>query len=292
MTYPALINGFLINGDEGGDYLEGIELAMAGMPTAMGALVVGGVVAIELGNPKAGPTIAIEGIDLASTETDHVLVFNVNLIFEGLDLATTGSHVARLTINHVGAHALELGDVAVTNGTDVNIALAGLDLARSTFHALQAGTILPGNATLQTISARPMELGAIALAPGQMTVTAGGGLPMEVGMPGTRIGLLASSTHAMEMGDPGPVRIAITAGGASALQLGSPSTIMSISIEGIDLARASQHSVRTAGITLQDIGGMHALELGEPGQATRSIRAHQYFPLELGTHAIARGNAC
>lgn len=291
MTYPVLINGALINGDAEGGETEGIDLVLAGVPRALGAMVVGGVVALELGTPKAGDSIAPEGIDLVAHETDNVLVFNVDLTPEGLELATTGSHVARLTINHVGAHALELGDHAARIGTDVEARPAGIDLVRGSLHTLQAGPVVPSNTTLLAAGARPLELGALSIGLGAITITAGGAHALDVGAPGLGLGLQVAGVHAMEPGDPGTVRLAITTASGLPMELGVPHTATALSIEGIDLARVGQHATRLAAITLT-AGGYLPMEVGEPGQSIQSLRARQHFPMALGQPSISRGNAC
>lgn len=292
MTYPSLIGQTLINGGGDEDGLDGIDLVTASIHTVTGFLgAVGGVVALEMGDTTAGPIVPLDGIELAGTGAGHVLVYNIAVDLAGIDLVASGLHTARMTINHVSAVALEMGDIQARNGTDMEIGLTGIELARHGFHGFQAGAILPGDARLQVPSYRPLEVGDIEASLGPITIVAGGQHALEVGEIGARITLQAGGIEALEVGDIGPVQLGIMALGAVALEMGDIASSLAVPLDGIDLGRHGAHAVQIAALALQ-AGGIYALEVGDLGAPTMSIRARQAFALEMGDIAVHRGNAC
>jgi hypothetical protein len=292
VTYPSLIGQTFINGAGDDDGLEGIDLVIGGQPTATGFLgAIGGAVALEMGDVTIGPIVPLEGIDLASTGAGHVLVYNMAIDLDGIDLVSHGTPVARMTINHVGAVALEVGDIVARNGTDMVIGLTGIELVRAGFHSFQTGAILPGDARLQVPSYRALEVGDIEASLGPITITAGGQHALEVGDIGARIALQAGGIEALEVGDIGPVQLGVMALGTVALEMGDIASSLAIPLDGIDLGRHGAHAVKIAALALQ-AGGIYALEVGDLGAPTISIRARQAFALEMGDIAVSRGNAC
>lgn len=290
MSY-TLINGAAINAGMSAG-LQGIELVTAGQPTATGALAVAGLVALEMGDTSAGTVTPLVGIELVSTGAGTALVYNMAIDLDGIDLVTAGPTIFKMAISRPGVVALEMGDTQAINGTDMAIGLTGIELARHPFHGFQVGAVVPGNATLLAPSYRPLEVGDIEASLGPITITAGGAHALEMGDIGpVSIGLQAAGAVALEMGDLGPVRLGLLAQGATALEMGDITSRLAIPLDGIALGRHGLHSVALARLTLQ-AGGIHALEMGDLGNPTVSIRARQHFALEMGDITVDRGNAC
>lgn len=292
MSY-TLINGAPINGDGGGDIAlapAGIDLLNAGVHSAVGGTVAGDAQPLELGEHSAFFAYQPAGLDLVTYEP-HIGFHDIPLTPPGLDLVTHEPHSIVVAPVAGDAQPLELGDWRLQIGQDIDLTPAGLDLVRYSFHTAVVGAILPGNGSTIAGNARPMEVGSPALVPAAAETTAGAAQPLELGSHAIGVALVAGEAQPMEMGAPGPLGYSTFAGAAQPLQLGAHYIGIQITVPGLDLLSYGVHQIVT-GPTSTVAGEAQPLELGQPGALGYGTITRQAFPLELGSHAISRGNAC
>ncbi|MDH4418909.1 MAG: hypothetical protein QE485_16995 [Acidovorax sp.] len=224
----------------------------------------------------------INGAEINGTDSDGVQT-------EGIELVTAGVPALALALDAGGAQPLELGDHVFQIGFNAAPSPAGLDLVHTGLHSVFMGQ--PGaDVTLFAPGARVLELGGLAVDAGGITVDAGSAQPLELGGPGFGVAGLASGAHVLELGEADAGFIA-EASDAVALEFGLSVVRFRLAPNGIELGRSGTHTLVASGV-LVETDGVHALELGDPGQPRFTAFSRQAFPLEMGHHAASRGSAC
>lgn len=289
--YPT-INGAGINGEEGGDITllpPGLDLLAAGVHAAVGSTVAGGGDPLELCAPLLQFAIAPPGLDLVDAGT-HIGLHDMDLAPPGLELVVHGA--PSMVVNPVAGDAepLEIGAQALQIGVPIHVMPVGLDLVYAGLHVASVSGVLPSDKTAVAGNARPLELGAPAVAPGPAFSTAGGAQPVEFGVVSLGVALIAGAAEPLELGAPG-TGLALAAGGAQPLELGAPMWSIGFTAHGMDLVVAGVHRVAMDD-TFTVAGDAAPLELGLHGPLGYAAITRQHFPLSLGAPSIHRGTTC
>jgi hypothetical protein len=293
----AAINALLING-EGGDSGRDVQLKVQGLDlVAHGSsqLVVQvqtaeGELALEFGAASVAATLLPAGLDLATTGT-AVARFNTALKPAGLELCSAAPALVVCPVTAAGMHPMEIGSHLVRLGVDVALGTDGLELARTGLHMAQGG-MLPEDISVGAAGAAPMEFGKVRVGAGHVEVSVAEGLvALALGAVSTRlIAKAGAASGALEVGSPSSVAVAV-ARGYRAGDVGSPRALAGIKIPGLDLATSSAAVASTQGVTVE-VAAAESLQLGDLQTLGQFALTRQHLPHELGRVSVMGGWVC